>query len=430
MLLFAVLLGTLAPALSGATAASAATTPGGERDPLRQPYASTSIWNTPIGSQARYVPTPVRARGFAVHTDWFVVTRTTDPLERTYLPSAGADPCSGRTPPRVPGPAQERRRVPRSLVILPREAAEGSRPGPGAASAFLQPDGRTLVSYGSTARCLPGGPLYARWAGRSSLYGDGLTGGEAGSGMSSIGGSLRAGELLGPDPVRHALKLRLPARYLFHDGETDGWRWPARGADDGASLRYGGKARALRTGALLALPPDATPAGLRVQTTAGRALLAALRDHGAYVVGESGTTVPTLAVERRAVVEYREATGRAVDDDPVLQAEMRRMLAAVAVVDDNTPTSIGGEGDRRAEPPPPLPTEAGRTPPTATASPVAAPPPAPIAAAPPSGQGEQLATSAVVAVLTSAVALLAAGIALGHRFTAGPAVKARPRTRV
>lgn len=421
-MLLGVLLGTLALTLLGGAPAAAATTPAGERDPLRQPYASTSIWNTPIGSQARYVPTPVRARGFAVHTDWFVVTRSTDPLERTLLPSPGPDPCASRTPPRVSGPAQERRRVPRSLVILPREAAAGSRPGPGTASAFLQPDGRTLVSYGSTARCLPGGPLHARWAGRSSLYGDGLTGGEAGSGMSSIGGSLRAGELLGPGPVRHALKLRLPARYLFHDGETDGFRWPARGADDGASLRYAGKARALRTGALLALPPAATAAGLRVETPAGRVLLAALRDHGAYVAGESGTAVPTLAVERRAQIEYRKATARALDGDPALQAEVRRMLAAVAVVDDNTPTSIGGEGVPRVEPPPPLRTEAERTGPTATASPVASPvgspPPAPGAAGGPGADGgapDQLGTPAVVALLTSAAMLLGAGLLVGHR---------------
>jgi hypothetical protein len=307
-------------------------------------------------------------------------------------------------------------------VILPREAAEGSRPGPGVASAFLQPDGRTLVSYGSTARCLPGGPLHARWAGRSSLYGDGLTGGEAGSGMSSIGGSLRAGEMLGPGPVRHALKLRLPARYLFHDTETDGWRWPARGADDGASLRYGGKARALRTGALLALPPDATATGLRVRTAAGRALLAALRDHGAYVAGDSGTSVPTLAVERRAVIEYREATGRALDDDPALQGEMRRMLATVAVVDDNGPTTIGGVGDRRVEPPPPPGSGDGDAGPEVSAPPTAVPPPVAAGtggtAGGPGADGgaaDELGIPAVVALLTSAAMLLGAGMLVGHR---------------
>ena len=67
-MLLGVLLGGLALTLPGASPAAAATTPTGGRDPLRQPYASNSIWNTPIGSQARYVPTPVRAGGFAVRT--------------------------------------------------------------------------------------------------------------------------------------------------------------------------------------------------------------------------------------------------------------------------------------------------------------------------------------------------------------------------
>ncbi len=39
------------------------------------------------------------------------------------------------------------------------------------------------------------------------LYGDGAYGAHWGSGLSALGGSIHLGELLSPEPMRHALKV-------------------------------------------------------------------------------------------------------------------------------------------------------------------------------------------------------------------------------
>ena len=45
---------------------------------------------------------------------------------------------------------------------------------------------------------------------RTSIFGDGIGGAHGGSGLSSIGGSIRLGELLpGAPPIPHALKIEL-----------------------------------------------------------------------------------------------------------------------------------------------------------------------------------------------------------------------------
>src|SRR3712207_4646140 len=91
------------------------------RDPLRWPYARTSIWNTPIGSKARYVPARITSPSFGVDTDWFVVTKRPDPRVRTYMPGAwGPGRCTGTTPQqqgRWHAAARRPQHVPRGLVI-------------------------------------------------------------------------------------------------------------------------------------------------------------------------------------------------------------------------------------------------------------------------------------------------------------------------
>ena len=249
--------------IAGSGTASAASTSATRapvtRDPLQWPFARTSIWNTPLGTKARYVPARIRSTGFGVDVDWFVVTKAADPLVPVYLPAtSGEGRCQGtrsrQQAPRHPEASIEQH-LPRSFV-LPDTIVRGGVSGtPDTSSAFLQPDKKTLVSYGATARCAPGGPLYGRWSGQTSLYGNGIAGGHGGSAMSSIGGSIRTGELTGSAPIRHALKLDVSGRYLFYDQATGGKRWPAIVADGAAAQQYTGTVQALRMGALLALRP-------------------------------------------------------------------------------------------------------------------------------------------------------------------------------
>ncbi len=401
------------------------------RDPLQWPFARTSIWNTPIGRKARYVPAMIRSTGFGVDVDWFVVTKATDPAVPVYLPATSGDSsCRGtRAQHQAPGQQPEARRtqhLPRSYV-LPDAISTGNDAGsPHATSAFLQPDRTTLVSYDATARCEPGGPLYGRWSGETSLYGDGITGGHGGSAMSSIGGSIRTGELTGTAPIRHALKLDVWSRYLFYDGATGGKRWPALLADRGAAQQYAGTVKALRMGALLALPPSATVESLGVRSAAGKKVLAALRDYGGYVVGDSGLDAVDLCVEHRASVDFRRSTGRALEADGGLRADMARMVGALAVVDDNTARSIGGHGVRRARWAPPFRAPGSPARPAVPAgSATSAGTPGPSASAIAAAQVAQLEpirsvpAPVVGALAGGALALLALGLWSGRRVAGG-----------
>ncbi|MGZ4612567.1 MAG: hypothetical protein ACXV1K_05250 [Kineosporiaceae bacterium] len=400
------------------------------RDPLLRPFARTSIWNTPIGTRARYVPTKIRSTGFGVAIDWFVVTRGTDPAVPAYpAATSGPDPCQATSGRRAPGPRQagHSERLPRALLIPGTVTGVGSVPV--ASATFLQPDRTTLVTYRDTTRCTPGGPLYGRWTSTTSLVGGGIAG-PGGSGLSGIGGSIRTGELTGPAPIRHVLKFDVGGRYLFHDQATGGARWPADTAGAEAEQLHGGSVRALLTGALLALPPRSTASRLRVRSAAGRKLLAALRDYGAYVVDGSGHDAVDLHLEHGAAVDYARRTGRALEAHPGLAAEVARMIAALAVVDDNAPTSIGGHGARRAPWAPPLRAPGAR--PSTPAAPVPVASKAPAAAV----RAAQVADlepvhgaplPAIWAVATGALCLLLLGFWAGRRLLRPAVVPPRLR---
>jgi hypothetical protein len=411
-------------ATSGAASAAPSPSPTSSmprtRDPLRWPFARTSIWNTPIGTQARYTPARIRSTIVGVDVDWFVVTRRSDPAVPVYLPASSTEGrCAGRRQQAlVPPQARRRQHLPRSFLLpdTPR----------GVTSAFLQPDRKTLVSYSATARCVPGAALHGVWSGETSLYGDGIAGGSAGSGMSSIGGSIRTDELTGKAPIRHALRLDIGSRYLFYDAATRGRRWPASRADARAAQQYAGTVEALRMGALLALPPGTTAAGLGVRSKAGTKVLAALRDYGGYVVEDSGADAVHLGVEHRADIDFRKRTGHHIQADAGLGADMARIVTALAVVDDNSASAIGGHGTRRAPWAPPLRVPgapARKIPPTPTA--------APAASAIKAGQVAQLDRIGQPPVLTlwalavAALGLLGIGLWSGRRLAGGARISPR-----
>jgi hypothetical protein len=92
----------------------------------------------------------------------------------------------------------------------------------------------------------------------------GIAGAHGASGMSSIGGTVRVGELVPGGVIRHALKVNVfgHRNYHFDSREaTPGYRWPARSADGYAgdpknACAYGGRVGAMRVGSLVALKPD------------------------------------------------------------------------------------------------------------------------------------------------------------------------------
>lgn len=328
------------------------------RNPLLWPFASDSIWNTPRGAGATLRPADLKPPHIDLDVDYFVVTSATDPLTPTYdYATFGPGRCRGTKPqplapydPELSDPIH----VPYDFVLP--DATAKPYATPNNAIAFLDPDGHTLHQFNATARCAPGAPLYGLRTVDGDIRGDGRLGGHGGSGLSSIGGDVRAGELFGVQPLDHALKIDLDESALAYvrTAATPGYRWPADAADDAAPQDYLGHDPDLVMGSLLTIPVSATAGSLGLRTEAGRRLLAAFQRYGAYVADSTGSVDGSLCVEAGAVTDYRARTGHDLDDDPALQADLVRLFRALEVVTDDGPAAIGGPGARLAPSAPPL----------------------------------------------------------------------------
>jgi len=134
------------------------------------------------------------------------------------------------------------------------------------AAAILQPDNVTVLQMQPLYRCEVGSPVLALdyWLYQNeSILGEGLYGAHGGSGLSSIGGTIRLGELLtSSGDIRHSLKLELYAHDYYYKGNPC-YVWPALDCDDyhndckdNPQLCYGGNNYYLKPGALLAVPEN------------------------------------------------------------------------------------------------------------------------------------------------------------------------------
>ncbi|MDD7968798.1 RICIN domain-containing protein [Actinomycetospora lemnae] len=336
------------------------TPPPAGRDPLRQPFSSTSIWNMPIGSGAVYVPADLPAlpggstgaRVPQVDDEPLILTPTA-PLTDILFSSGGwgGDRCQN-DPTRVLARAP----IP-SGYVLPSDNKNQS-------AAILAADGRTIISPQPLARCRAGGPAtsYVRYPDQD-IYGPGIEGSHGGSGMSALGGSIRIGELRpGQQGPRHALKVNLYARgELGVCGPTraECFRWPAVKSDSRAVTWYGqatnNQNRAMRMGALLALPASTSIASLNLQTEPARQIAWTLQNYGAYVVDD--TSGPSFALNAEngpggnMRTQFRGDWGYDFEiyasNANAWSRDLQKLRTALAVVDNNGPTSIGGGGTPR-----------------------------------------------------------------------------------
>ena len=268
------------------------------RDPLKWPFSRDSIWNLPIGANARYVPGLVHvssARGFFPDVN-LLVLQPNAPLTDVYL---NTDDWSGGSRCAVQGGVRFTAPIPTNFVVA------GASPGdtPNAAVAILKADGRTLIQGQPFARCVAGQPPTINyWDQDEDIFGPGVSGYHGGSHLSSIGGTVRLGELVPGGVIRHSLKLGfLGGENYFYNATTRGFRWPALSADAPAASTYGIRdpARAaLRMGSLLAIPPSLSIVSLSLETEPGRILARALQDYGGYVVDDAGWSVYDVSVEQ------------------------------------------------------------------------------------------------------------------------------------
>lgn len=324
--------------------------PGIPRDKHQQPFSCDSIWNMPIGANANYVPADIKPAGFiSGDVDYYIVTTQADPLVPWYNPESW---LKGRCN-NVGKGRNGYLHVPPDLIVA--DATKTKTPNNSAA--FLQPDGKTLIQMSPLTRCQPGSavfgyvaPSYPHY--HENIYGQGITGGHAGSGLSSIGGTLRLGELVTDEPIRHSLKLELYAnQYLY--SQPPGFRWPAVRADiyayndyyDQGNMQYGGSNPALVMGSLLAIPPQVTLESLNLQTIPGRKLFFTLQNYGGYIVDDTLWDNHAIAIENGAMEEFASKYQYSFNSDAGdWFDDINKLFQALQIVNNNNPENVGGGG--------------------------------------------------------------------------------------
>jgi hypothetical protein len=327
----------------------------GTRDPLKQPFASNSIWNMPIGSGAVYVPANLSAAqsgGMPQIDDERIVFKPTAPLTAVNYSSAGwtgADRCSatGGQLLSVPMPTN---------YIIPNNIDNS-------AASFLMPDGRSIVQTQPIARCASGGPATALVTFPTvDIYGDGIKGAHGGSGMSAVGGSIRVGELRpGQQGPRHAIKVNVYAKQALYKCTTASscYRWPATNGDGYAVGHYGtvgnNSNTAMKMGALLAIPASVNIANLGFETEPGRQLAWTLQNYGAYIVDDTWGSAfvfntengPDGSLRAQFQADYGTPLEIWSAGSTAWSRDVQRLIVALYVVNNNSASSIGGGGTPR-----------------------------------------------------------------------------------
>jgi hypothetical protein len=358
----------LALVLAGAgQAAMAGRAARPERDPMRSPFSSKSIWNMPIGSRAVYVPAGLSGR--PGNSPWaampgideeHIVMQPDAPPTAVHLSQAG---WSGQDRCGAGGGLL-------AMVPMPKGYVVGSD-NRNSVGAFLLPDRRTIVQVQPLARCNAGAPATAMVSFvETDLYGAGIAGAHGGSGLSAIGGSIRVGELRpgAPTGPRHALKVNVYAKEALYQCKTssDCYRWPASKADAYAVGVYGvasgNKNRAMKMGALLAIPASVPLASLHLRTAPARQLAWTLQNYGAYIVDDSYAPGFDLNVEEGPDGSVRQQfkadwgfdmMQRVTQDSPWVR-DLQTLVEALHVVSNNRPGHPGGGGRPRQPLAPPI----------------------------------------------------------------------------
>jgi hypothetical protein len=341
ILLFIVLIGVI-PATQAQT-----------RDPLKWPFQTRSIWNLPIHNNATYVSsglTQANSNSFSTDEDIIIFSPNSPNMnvETNYTDwNAGGDArCPDQGPTLFSAP------IPSSWIFS-NANWQGSTPNSGAS--ILRTDGK-IIQTQPFAKCNADFATshYVWSADNCVLTGECIAGAHGGSGMSTVGGTIRVGEFTA-GVIRHALKFNVWGKF-FLSNSNGGYRWPALAADGGYNdpnsfNYYGGSNAAMKMGSLVALHKTANLSTMGFETTPGMILAKAFKDYGAYIVDNTGwnhCAIPTETGPNGSVLsEFESLYGfsfHAWDnlDNTAWGRDIKRIITNLYVIDNNNSTNIGG----------------------------------------------------------------------------------------
>jgi hypothetical protein len=240
---------------------------------------------------------------------------------------------------------------------------------PNSLAAVILPDGRTVVHIQALARCAATGPLYGYVIGENDMISsDGLRGASAGSGLNSFALAIRPGELTNSEPILHTLGAAVWGKHLWWPKDANGvplpgpvgnysvpagsFQWPADRRDayafpDGDLVGdYYGTNPNVLMGTRLCIPPSVTATQLGLESFAGRKLLQALQDYGAYIVDNTAWDAYYFVGDEAALdsVAWAAETRR----------DMNRLFVAMHAITNASPSAPGGPGTPRRPALPPL----------------------------------------------------------------------------
>ena len=310
-----------------------------QRDPLKWPFAKTSIWNMPLHNNALYRPGNIGAAvswGMTEDEDVIIMTPSS-PLINVRT-NSWTNRCPSGTPALL------------TTLPVPSDLIVNNGGTPNFAAGILQPDGRTIYQTQPFQKCVAGTTAFSQYVfATSDIYGDGRLGAHGGSGLSSIGGTIRVGELLPNASIKHALKINLYAnKYVFYSAATGGYRWPASQADSYAASNYSTTCpNYMRMGALLALLPAFNINIL--QTEPAKIIARALQTYGGYVVDDTAWDVYAIETETgpagNVMTEFKAAYGYDYNVNSLTHpfaVDMATIFKALQCVDNNDANNIGG----------------------------------------------------------------------------------------
>ncbi|WP_162944958.1 T9SS type A sorting domain-containing protein [Flavisolibacter nicotianae] len=374
------------------------------RDPLKWPFAKTSIWNMPIHKNAVYTKAHIVVNdttSLSAEED-IVIQTPNEPMMPVYKNWSGWDSrynrCrgpvyidvgeNGKDTVLADGTIYFYAPIPRNWIYAP-ETWNVHRPD--ACTAILLPNG-SFEQTNPIAKCYPDTITSATHnypPDSCVLKGECIRGEHGGSGLSSIGGTIRYDEI-SAGIIPHALKFLMWGALNYYKGDvalaSDGHRWPATKEDHGyknikdSFSYYGSTDTAMRIGALLAIHRNINlvkiPEGSKISTSAadtclnctgnllqleslpGMIIAKALQDYGAYAVDNSARDEFYISVERnangrRVIDEFTRLfsdtleigpgrTSKLLGDTP-WGRDIKRIFKNLFVISNNTgPDNIGG----------------------------------------------------------------------------------------
>lgn len=280
------------------------------RDPAYFPFASSSPWNTAIGSGAQF------ADSSDATTLAFQMRDTEVNRERW---TAGVSIADQNDPVALV-------QNPRTNAILDVARIQPKAVLPGGDDRWfsaIQPDRRSAWDfYGFTPA---EGGFNSTWWAPIDLYGSGMGRGTRASHMALLGGLIRQADI-DQGAIKHALVTAVDFTQLKH-----GYVWPADSEDSAGSARYSGE---IPMGSLFAIPPDVdiTKLGLGPE---GTILARTLQDYGTYI-GHAGGTV-NLSMEPTSSPAFEAA----------IEEPWRILRNLLRMVTNNSAEAIAGGGTPR-----------------------------------------------------------------------------------